>query len=163
VLLLLLRRVPRVFGVLRAARRADSPALRPPPTPKRPHPAQMEQALKYSRFLAGLKGQAARREVSELVSAVMEQLPLLHLLDDRLCAVVEAAQVRSAAPCLNCALWRVLGAEAGAPGRGGRLLAAPDGADGAPAAAGDGAAGLAPAAHAAAVARRGAGAAGGQV
>jgi hypothetical protein len=70
----------------------------PTPTPLAPahlRPLlQIEQQLKYSRFLAGLKGQAARREVSELVSAVMEQLPLLHLLEDRLCAVVEAAQVR---------------------------------------------------------------------
>jgi hypothetical protein len=40
-----------------------------------------------------------------MVSSVMEQLALLHLLDDRLCAVVEAAQVglwalaRAATPC----------------------------------------------------------------
>lgn len=45
--------------------------------------------------------------MSELVSSVMEQLALLHLLEDRLCAVVEAAQVggrvrQAGMTCVTC-------------------------------------------------------------
>jgi hypothetical protein len=77
-------------GAMLPARPAS---LSPHSLQPRPAALQIEQHLKFSRFLAGLKGHLARREVSELVSSVMEQLALLHLLEDRLCAVVEAAQV----------------------------------------------------------------------
>lgn len=57
-------------------------------------PAQAEQMLKVARFLAGLRGFAARREVSDMMSFVMEQVPGLALQEDKWVAVMEAAQVR---------------------------------------------------------------------
>ena len=49
--------------------------------------------MKLSRLLAGLHGRAARREVSELVSAALESAPSLPHLEDRLAVLVDAAQV----------------------------------------------------------------------
>lgn len=56
-------------------------------------PLQVELDLKLARFLVGLGGLGARAEVSELVSAVVEAAAALALPEDRLAAVVEAAQV----------------------------------------------------------------------
>lgn len=54
---------------------------------------QVEADLQLSRLLAGLHGADARKEVSEIASNVMEAGVQMTLLDDRLIAMMEAAQV----------------------------------------------------------------------
>lgn len=54
---------------------------------------QVEADLQLSRLLAGLHGTDARREISEIASNVMEAGVQMTLLDDRLIAMMEAAQV----------------------------------------------------------------------
>lgn len=54
----------------------------------------VEQDLQLARWLAGLHGPAARREVSELVSSMVEAGHMLPLLEDRLLTLIEASQVR---------------------------------------------------------------------
>lgn len=56
-------------------------------------PLQIEIELKRVRFLAGLYGRRARGEVSDLLTQVMEQWPMLKLEDDKVNVAVEAAQV----------------------------------------------------------------------
>ena len=66
--------------------------------PALPCPAllQVEQLLKLSRFLAGLHGDRSRKAASDAMNFVSEQVGSMPLLEDRLVAVVEAAQVRGA-------------------------------------------------------------------
>lgn len=56
---------------------------------------QVEQDLKFARFLAGLHGNKARKEVGELMNAVVETGAALPLIEDKLVTLMEAAQVRS--------------------------------------------------------------------
>lgn len=63
---------------------------------KRALPLQVELDLKLARFLVGMHPPNARTEVSELVSSIVEAAGALTLPEDRLMAVVEAAQVRPA-------------------------------------------------------------------
>lgn len=61
---------------------------------------QIEQTLKLSRFVAGLRGAAAaRKEASEAVALISESLPALALPEDRLIALVEAGQVCAEVSC----------------------------------------------------------------
>ena len=59
----------------------------------------VEQDLKLARFLAGLHGHKARREVSEIVTFMVENGTLLPLPEDRLLTVIEAAQVPASSVC----------------------------------------------------------------
>ena len=54
---------------------------------------QVEQDLKFARFLAGLHGPKARKEVGELMNAVVEAGAALPLTEDKLVTLMEAAQV----------------------------------------------------------------------
>ena len=56
---------------------------------------QVEQDLKFARFLAGLHGHKARKEVSELMNSVIEAGAALPLTEDKLITLMEAAQVHS--------------------------------------------------------------------
>ncbi len=56
-------------------------------------PLQVELELKLARFLVGMHGTHARGEVNEMVSGLVELAGALSLSEDRLAAVVEAAQV----------------------------------------------------------------------
>lgn len=56
-------------------------------------PLQIEVELKRVRFTAGLHGKAAKAEVSDILTQVMDQWPLLKSEEDRVNVVVEAAQV----------------------------------------------------------------------
>lgn len=60
---------------------------------------QVEQDLKFARFLAGLHGSKARKEVGDLMNAVVETGAALPLTEDKLMTLMEAAQVR--ASCLS--------------------------------------------------------------
>ncbi len=53
----------------------------------------IEQDLQLARWLAGLHGLEARRDVSELVSSMVETGHMLPLLEDRLLTIIEASQV----------------------------------------------------------------------
>lgn len=55
----------------------------------------IEQDLQLARWLAGLHGLEARRDVSELVSSMVETGHMLPLLEDRLLTIIEASQVGS--------------------------------------------------------------------
>ena len=54
---------------------------------------QVEQDLKFARFLAGLHGSKARKEVGELMNSVVETGAALPLTEDKLMTLMEAAQV----------------------------------------------------------------------
>ena len=54
---------------------------------------QAEQDLALARFLTGLHGTKARREVSDLVSGIVENGAGLQLTEDKLTNIMEAAQV----------------------------------------------------------------------
>ena len=54
---------------------------------------QVEQDLKFARFLAGLHGSKARKEVGELMNSVVETGAALPLTEDKLLTLMEAAQV----------------------------------------------------------------------
>ena len=61
---------------------------------------QVESALQHARFLAGVRGaRAARPEGLDLLGAALEAVPQLPLLEDRLVALVEAAQVMGLLGC----------------------------------------------------------------
>ena len=53
----------------------------------------VEQDLQLARWLAGLQGPGVRRDVSELVSSMVEAGHMLPLLEDRLLTLIEASQV----------------------------------------------------------------------
>ena len=53
----------------------------------------VEQDLQLARWLAGLHGSAARRDVSDLVSSMVEAGHMLPLMEDRLLTLIEASQV----------------------------------------------------------------------
>ncbi len=53
----------------------------------------MEQDLAWARFLVGLHGSNARREVSELISGVVQIGAGLHFTEDKLTNIMEAAQI----------------------------------------------------------------------
>eukprot|EP00798_Chlamydomonas_sp_ICE-L_P005285 gene5285-18531_t len=55
-------------------------------------PMQIELSLKLARLLSGLNGCGCRREVMDLIGGILEHVPSLHLLEDRLVAMGEAAQ-----------------------------------------------------------------------
>ncbi len=57
----------------------------------------IEQDLQLARWLAGLHGLEARRDVSELVSSMVETGHMLPLLEDRLLTIIEASQVNRCA------------------------------------------------------------------
>ncbi|KAI8469362.1 MAG: transport protein Trs120 or TRAPPC9 TRAPP II complex subunit-domain-containing protein [Monoraphidium minutum] len=60
----------------------------------------IEQALKLARFLAGVRGpRGARPEGLELMAGALEMVPQLALLEDRLVALVEVAQVMGLLGC----------------------------------------------------------------
>ena len=54
--------------------------------------AQVEQDLAWARFLTGLHGSKTRREVSDLVSGIVEYGAGLQLTEDKLTNIMEAAQ-----------------------------------------------------------------------
>lgn len=54
---------------------------------------QIEVELKRVRFIAGLHGKVARAQVSDILTQIMDQWPLLSSEEDRVNVVVEAAQV----------------------------------------------------------------------
>jgi hypothetical protein len=58
----------------------------------------IEQDLQLARWLAGLHGLDARRDVSELVSSMVETGHMLPLLEDRLLTIIEASQVDKCHP-----------------------------------------------------------------
>ena len=58
----------------------------------------IEQDLQLARWLAGLHGVEARRDVSELVSSMVETGHMLPLLEDRLLTIIEASQVAAYCP-----------------------------------------------------------------
>ncbi len=58
------------------------------------HCLQIEAEVQYARLLAGLLGSRARREVSERANSIMEAGIQLMLMEDKLTAMMEAAQVR---------------------------------------------------------------------
>ena len=72
----------------------------------------IEQDLQLARWLAGLHGVEARRDVSELVSSMVETGHMLPLLEDRLLTIIEASQVTICDPephwcdCTSLALQR---------------------------------------------------------
>lgn len=55
---------------------------------------QVEQDLAWARFIVGLRGTKARREVSDLISGVVELGAGLQFTEDKLTNIMEAAQVR---------------------------------------------------------------------
>ena len=56
-------------------------------------PLLVESELRYARLLAGLKGMAARPKVCKLVSSVQRAAEILSLPEDRMVALIEAADV----------------------------------------------------------------------
>ncbi|KAK9846875.1 hypothetical protein WJX84_009549 [Apatococcus fuscideae] len=56
-------------------------------------PLLVEQDLKFARFLAGLHGSKARKEVGDLMNSVVETGAALPLTEDKLMTLMEAAQV----------------------------------------------------------------------
>ena len=67
--------------------------------------AQVEQDLAWARFLTGLHGSKARREVSDLVSGIVEYGAGLQLTEDKLPNIMEAA-----AACRGSQILAALGA-----------------------------------------------------
>ena len=65
---------------------------------------QAEQDLALARFLTGLHGTRARREVSDLVSGIVENGAGLQLTEDKLTNIMEAAQV---IPCSTVSAWKL--------------------------------------------------------
>ena len=53
---------------------------------------QVEHDLAWARFLVGLHGYKGRREVTEVVNGVMELGLGLHVAEDKLTTIMEAAQ-----------------------------------------------------------------------
>ncbi len=56
-------------------------------------PLLVESELRYARLLSGLKGMAARQKVCKLVSSVQRAAEILSLPEDRMVALMEAADV----------------------------------------------------------------------
>ena len=56
-------------------------------------PLLVESELRYARLLSGLKGMAARQKVCKLVSSVQRAAEILSLPEDRMVALIEAADV----------------------------------------------------------------------
>ena len=54
---------------------------------------QIEADLQLARLLAGLHGMRARKEISEMASSVMDLGVQMTMHNDRLVAMMEAAQV----------------------------------------------------------------------
>ncbi len=69
----------------------------------------MEQDLAWARFLTGLHGSKARREVSFLVSGVVEYGAGLQLTEDKLVNIMEAAQARRLCPLSDHELYNPCG------------------------------------------------------
>jgi hypothetical protein len=69
-------------------------------TTNQPIRIQIEQGLKLARFLAGIRGpRAARTDGLDILGGVLEMVPQLSLLEDRLVALVESAQVMGLLGC----------------------------------------------------------------